>query len=67
MSYEIILLNFLQFSRWSLLLTGILYGAYHQKRFTRKENALREQELKEKPIRDAKLAEEKKKLLEGKK
>lgn len=49
------------------MLTGILYGAYHQKRLSKKENALREQELKEKPIKDAKLAEEKKKLMEGKK
>ncbi|PBC31407.1 ATP synthase subunit e, mitochondrial [Apis cerana] len=55
----------IKFSRWSLLLTGILYGAYHQKRLSKKENALREQELKEKPIKDAKLAEEKKKLMEA--
>lgn len=57
---------FLQFSRWSLLLTGVLYGAYHQRRLSRKENARREQELKDKPMRDAKLAAEKKQLQAGK-
>ncbi|XP_070150399.1 ATP synthase subunit e, mitochondrial [Polyergus mexicanus] len=50
---------FIKFCRWSLLLTGIAYGAYHQRRLSRRENARREEELKLKPIRDAKLAEEK--------
>ncbi|XP_012229447.1 ATP synthase subunit e, mitochondrial [Linepithema humile] len=50
---------FIKFCRWSLLLTGIAYGAYHQRRLSNRENARREEELKLKPIRDAKLAEEK--------
>lgn len=57
----------MQFCRWSLLLTGVVYGIYHQKRLSKRENALREQELKEKPIKDAKIAAEKKRLQEGKK
>ncbi|XP_003484784.1 ATP synthase subunit e, mitochondrial [Bombus impatiens] len=55
----------IKFSRWTLLLTGIVYGAYHQRRLSKKENARREQELKEKPMKDAKLAAEKKKLVEA--
>lgn len=62
-----LLLNLVQFCRWSLLLTGVVYGIYHQRRLSKKENALREQDLKEKPIRDAKLAAEKKRLQDGKK
>ncbi|KAL6429801.1 hypothetical protein ACFW04_007588 [Cataglyphis niger] len=50
---------FIKFCRWSLLLSGIAYGVYHQRRLSRKENARREEELRLKPIRDAKLAEEK--------
>ncbi|CAL7938542.1 unnamed protein product [Xylocopa violacea] len=55
----------IKFARWSLLIVGILYGAYHQRRLSRIENARREQELKEKPMRDAKLAAEKKKRQEA--
>ncbi|XP_050594596.1 ATP synthase subunit e, mitochondrial [Bombus affinis] len=55
----------IKFSRWTLLLTGIVYGAYHQRRLSKRENARREQELKEKPLKDAKLAAEKKKLVEA--
>ncbi|KAH0949067.1 hypothetical protein HN011_004701 [Eciton burchellii] len=51
---------FIKFCRWSLLLTGIAYGAFHHRRYSRKENARREEELRLKPMRDAKLAEEKK-------
>ncbi|KYN36393.1 hypothetical protein ALC56_09353 [Trachymyrmex septentrionalis] len=50
---------FIKFCRWSLLLTGIAYGAYHQRRLKRKEDARRAEELRLKPMRDAKLAEEK--------
>ncbi|GAB1860521.1 ATP synthase subunit e, mitochondrial [Camponotus japonicus] len=50
---------FIKFCRWSLLFTGIIYGAYHQRRLSKRENARREEELKLKPMRDAKLAEEK--------
>ncbi|XP_076242311.1 ATP synthase, subunit E [Calliopsis andreniformis] len=57
----------IKFARWSLLLTGVVYGAYHQRRFSRKEALLREKELQEKPMRDAKIAEEKKRLLEAEK
>lgn len=49
-----------QFGRWSLLTVGILYGAAHQKRLSRKEASFREIELKQKAIRDEKLAIEKK-------
>ncbi|XP_012543723.1 ATP synthase subunit e, mitochondrial [Monomorium pharaonis] len=51
---------FIKFCRWSLLLTGIVYGAYHHRRYKRKEDARRAEELRLKPARDAKLAEEKK-------
>ncbi|XP_029176685.1 uncharacterized protein LOC114944808 [Nylanderia fulva] len=54
---------FIKFCRWSLLLTGIVYGAYHQRRLSRRENARREEELKLKPVRDAQLAEERKRAL----
>nr|ADC34229.1 mitochondrial ATP synthase e chain [Solenopsis invicta] len=50
---------FIKFCRWSLLLTGIAYGAYHHRRLKRKEDARRAEELRLKPVRDAKLAEEK--------
>ncbi|GJQ72886.1 Atp5i [Trypoxylus dichotomus] len=50
----------IKFGRWSLLTVGVLYGAFHQGRLSRKENALREIEAKQKVVRDAKLAEEKK-------
>jgi F-type H+-transporting ATPase subunit e len=50
----------LQFGRWSLLSVGIVYGAFHQSRLSRKEAAIREVELKQKAIRDEKLAAEKK-------
>ncbi|XP_054016754.1 ATP synthase subunit e, mitochondrial [Hylaeus anthracinus] len=50
----------IKFSRWTLLLAGVVYGAYHHNRFSKKEEALREKALREKPMRDAKLAAEKK-------
>lgn len=56
----------MQFCRWSLLITGIAYGAYFQKKFSKRENARREEELRLKPMRDAKLAEEKRLSLIGK-
>ncbi|XP_041968796.1 ATP synthase subunit e, mitochondrial [Aricia agestis] len=49
----------IRFGRWSLLTTGILYGAYHQSRLSKKEAKLREIEAKEKVIRDEKLKQEK--------
>ncbi|CAK9795111.1 hypothetical protein ANTPLA_LOCUS241 [Anthophora plagiata] len=55
----------IKFSRWSLLLAGILYGSFHQNRLSKKENARRELELKEKPKRDAEAAEKKKRLYEA--
>ncbi|KOC62639.1 hypothetical protein WH47_05281 [Habropoda laboriosa] len=45
----------IRFSRWSFLLVGVLYGSYRQVKLSKKENARREQELREKPIRDADL------------
>ncbi|KAI4459760.1 atp synthase e chain mitochondrial [Holotrichia oblita] len=50
----------IKFSRWSLLTVGVLYGAFHHNRLSKKETAFREVEAKQKVIRDAKLAEEKK-------
>ncbi|CAH1373713.1 hypothetical protein MTP99_015089 [Tenebrio molitor] len=50
----------IKFGRWSLLSVGIVYGAFHQSRLSRKEAAIREVELKQKAIRDEKLAAEKK-------
>lgn len=49
----------LQFCRWTLLITGIAYGAYFQRKFRKIEDARRAEELRLKPIRDAQLAEEK--------
>lgn len=51
---------FLQFGRWSFLGLGVLYGAFHNNRLSKRENALREVEAKLKVERDAKLAAEKK-------
>lgn len=48
-----------QFGRWSFLTAGILYGAFHQNRLSKKEVKIREIEAKEKVIKDAKLKEEK--------
>ncbi|XP_050359822.1 ATP synthase subunit e, mitochondrial [Nymphalis io] len=49
----------IRFGRWSFLTAGILYGAFHQNRLSKKETKLREIEAKEKVIRDAKMKEEK--------
>ena len=35
---------YLQFGRWSLLIAGIGYGAFHHNRLSRKENKRRERE-----------------------
>ena len=50
----------IKFARWSFLTVGVLYGAAHHSRLAKKEEAIREVELKQKAIRDAKLAAEKK-------
>ncbi|XP_076294908.1 ATP synthase, subunit E [Lasioglossum baleicum] len=57
----------IKFSRWSFLLLGIAWGTYHQRRFSKKEALLREKELAEKPMRDAKLAAERKLAQEAEK
>ncbi|NP_001091812.1 H+ transporting ATP synthase subunit e [Bombyx mori] len=49
----------IKFGRWSFLTVGVLYGAFHQNRLSKKEAKLREIEAQEKVIRDAKLKEEK--------
>ncbi|XP_039762161.1 ATP synthase subunit e, mitochondrial [Pararge aegeria] len=49
----------IKFGRWSFLTAGILYGAFHQNRLSKKETKLREIEAKEKVIRDEKLRKEK--------
>lgn len=54
-----------QFGRWSLLTVGIAYGAYHQERLSKKEAKIRKIEEEQKAIRDAKLAEEKKRNAAG--
>lgn len=55
----------IKFGRWSLLLVGIAYGAAHQSRLSKKEEKLREIEAQQKAVRDAKLAEEKKRSAEA--
>ncbi|XP_053623100.1 ATP synthase subunit e, mitochondrial [Plodia interpunctella] len=49
----------IRFGRWSFLGAGILYGAFHQSRLSKKEAKIREVEIKEKAIRDEKLKKEK--------
>ena len=56
-----------QFGRWSFLAVGIAYGAFHQNRLSKKETKIREIEAVQKEIRDAQLAIERKKALDGKK
>ncbi|XP_030371535.1 ATP synthase subunit e, mitochondrial [Scaptodrosophila lebanonensis] len=50
----------IKFGRWSLLLVGIAYGAAHQSRLSKKEEKVRAIEAQQKAVRDAKIAEEKK-------
>lgn len=54
-----------QFFRWSFLGLGILYGAYHQQRLSKREVGIRAIEEQQKSVRDAKLAEEKKRAQAG--
>ncbi|CAH4034340.1 ATP synthase subunit e, mitochondrial [Pieris brassicae] len=49
----------IRFGRWSFLTAGILYGAFHQNRLSKKETKIREIEAKEKVIRDEKMKKEK--------
>ncbi|XP_033222158.1 ATP synthase subunit e, mitochondrial-like [Belonocnema kinseyi] len=46
--------------RWTFLISGILYGAYHHKRLSQKEAMLREIEERERPAKQAKIAAERK-------
>ncbi|VVD04019.1 ATP synthase subunit e, mitochondrial [Leptidea sinapis] len=55
----------IKFGRWSFLSVGILYGAFHQNRLSKKEAVIREIEAKEKVIRDAKIKEEKARAAEA--
>ena len=48
-----------QFGRWTFLGVGVLYGAFHQNRLSKKEAKIREIETKEKAIKDVKLKQEK--------
>ncbi|KAL3279343.1 hypothetical protein HHI36_016850 [Cryptolaemus montrouzieri] len=50
----------IKFARWSLLSVGVVYGAFHQSRLSRRETAKREADKEHKAARDAKLAQEKK-------
>ncbi|XP_055306690.1 ATP synthase subunit e, mitochondrial [Sitodiplosis mosellana] len=54
----------IRFGRWSLLTAGILYGAYHHNRLSKKEAINRKIEAEKKVIRDAQQAIEKKKRYE---
>ncbi|GLV31683.1 ATP synthase subunit E [Carabus blaptoides fortunei] len=54
----------IKFGRWSFLIAGILYGAAHQSRLSKREVKIREVEDAQKAIRDAKIAEEKKRNAE---
>lgn len=55
----------IKFARWSLLSVGVAYGAFHQNRLSKKEEKVREIEAQQKIVRDAKLAEEKKRSAEA--
>ncbi|XP_017481349.1 PREDICTED: ATP synthase subunit e, mitochondrial [Rhagoletis zephyria] len=55
----------IKFGRWSLLLVGVGYGAFHQNRLSKKEAKVREIEAQQKEVRDAKLAEEKKRAADA--
>lgn len=44
---------------------GVAYGAYHQSRLAKREVGIRAIEAEHKVIRDAKLAEEKKRSVDG--
>ncbi|XP_053945710.1 ATP synthase subunit e, mitochondrial [Anastrepha obliqua] len=55
----------IKFGRWSLLVVGIGYGAFHQNRLSKKEEKVRIIEAQQKVVRDAKLAEEKKRAVEA--
>ncbi|XP_058838579.1 ATP synthase subunit e, mitochondrial [Topomyia yanbarensis] len=55
----------IKFGRWSFLAVGVAYGAYHQQRLAKREVGIREIEAQQKAIRDAKLAEEKKRSSEA--
>lgn len=57
--------SFSQFGRWSFLGLGVLYGAFHHNRLAKREVGIRAEEEKHKAIRDVKLAEEKKRAVEG--
>lgn len=46
---------------------GVAYGAYHQSRLSKREVGIRAVEEQQKAIRDAKLAEEKKRSVAGNK
>lgn len=50
----------IKFGRWSMLSLGIVYGAFHHSRLSKREVKVREIEAQQKAVRDAKLAEEKK-------
>ncbi|CAH1108121.1 unnamed protein product [Psylliodes chrysocephalus] len=49
----------IKFGRWSFLGLGVLYGAFHNNRLSKKEAAFREVNDKIKAERDAKVAAEK--------
>ncbi|XP_044761162.1 ATP synthase subunit e, mitochondrial [Coccinella septempunctata] len=45
----------IKFARWSLLSVGVVYGAFHQRRFSKKEARLREIEEQHREAREAQL------------
>ncbi|KAI4477431.1 PREDICTED: ATP synthase subunit e, mitochondrial-like [Polistes canadensis] len=49
----------IKFARWTFLIVGIVYGFNKHKKYHALESALREEEERIKPIREAQLAREK--------
>ncbi|XP_045461454.1 ATP synthase subunit e, mitochondrial [Harmonia axyridis] len=50
----------IRFARWSLLSVGVVYGAFHHNRLSKKENRIREIEEQHREAREAQLLMEKK-------
>lgn len=65
-SSDVVIYNFIfQFARWTFLSVGILYGVSRQASLEKKEEKLKVIRAQNKAIKDAKLAEEKKRASAG--
>jgi len=53
----------IRFGRWTALISGIMWGIHRHRVNTKKENAYQEYEAKQKVVRDAKAAIEKKRAV----